>query len=326
MNKELAVNRLQAVKRFVKSLVFLQGFLYGLVLLLVAANSYAFDVVIIKSANIAPYNEAERGFRSEVSARIRTVLIDRPLEEEYLTLNKRLREHPADLLFVIGERALVLSKPFINKVPIVFSYVFDPEKTLGGDVSTLTSVAGVRMTIPPEKQILAFKEAMPSLKSIGIVYDPKKTQPLVERAHAEAKLHGIEVVSRPVVSPKGVVDAVESFKDEVGAILMLPDTTVINAATVRYLLLFSFRQKIPLFGLSEKHVKKGAFLGLAFENEAMGVQAGRLAMNMTKVGAAFDVVIEEPEALDLILNVKTVRKLNVQVRESFIEKVDVEYD
>jgi putative ABC transport system substrate-binding protein len=312
-NKKVSVNR----KIFSQVLLFIIG------ISMLSGNAIAFDILILKSANIAPYNDAEKGFRSQVSARIRTIVIDKSLEEETTSLAKRLDEYPADLLYAIGEKALLLSKQYLNKVPVVFSYVFDPESILGNDIGG--GIAGVRMTIPPEQQLRIFKQAIPSAEKIGIVYDPQKTQSLVDRADAISHELGIRIISRPINSPKEVVEAIESLKGEVDAILMLPDTTFINASTVRFLLLFSFRNKIPLIGLSEKHVKKGAFMGLAFENISMGEQSGRLAMRIAK-GDRHGLTIEEPITLNIVLNMNTAEKLNLNISESFVKRVDIEYN
>lgn len=291
-----------------------------------SVQAYALDVLIVKSANITPYNEAERGFRSGVSARIRTIVLEKSLEEETKEFSEKLGKYPVDLIFAIGDKALTITTPYINKMPLVFAYVFDPESILGARVNNVEAggLAGVRMTVPPENQLQIFKQAVPSARKIGVVYDPAKTQSLVDRANEAAPRLGLEVVARAITSTKEVVDAIESLNN-CDAILMLPDTTVLNAATDKYFLLFSFRNKIPLIGLSEKHVKKGALLGLAFENEAMGEQSGSLAMQIVRGGTADKVTIEEPKKLSVILNANTVKKMDLNIGEDFIKSVNVEY-
>ena len=134
------------------------------------------------------------------------------------------------------------------------------------------------MNVPVEQSIRLFKQLGPNVKRIGVIYNRAKTGYLVRQAQAVAKEQGLELVTREISSPKEVVAALESFQDGIDALWIVPDETVLSQAVVQQMLLFSYRRKIPLLGLSDRHAQMGALFALSFASgEDIGRQAGDLA-------------------------------------------------
>ena len=67
------------------------------------------------------------------------------------------------------------------------------------------------------------------------------------------------------------------MKEKIDVFWMLPDITVITPETVEFLLLFSFKNRIPLLAFSEKYLELGAFMSTGIDPFDMGAQAGEMA-------------------------------------------------
>ena len=111
-----------------------------------------------------------------------------------------------------------------------------------------------------------------------MIYNSARTGYLVKRAQAVAREEGLELVTRQITSPKEVVAALESLQDGIDALWIVPDETILSQAVIQQMLLFSYRRKIPVLGLSDRHAQMGAVFALSFASgEDIGRQAGELA-------------------------------------------------
>ena len=93
-----------------------------------------------------------------------------------------------------------------------------------------------------------------------------------------ARDEGLQLVAREVARPRRSLPALESLQDGIDALWIVPDETILAQAVVQQMLLFSYRRKIPVLGLSDRHAQMGALLSLSFASgEDIGRQAGESA-------------------------------------------------
>jgi len=169
------------------------------------------------------------------------------------------------------------------------------------------------MNIPVEQPFRLFKQLGPHVKRIGVIYNSARTGYLVKRAQAVAREEGLELVTRPITSPKEVVAALESLQDGIDALWILPDETILSQAVIQQMLLFSYRRKIPVLGLSDRHAQMGAVFALSFASGLdIGRQAGELAHAILAGRAVADVPYTTARKVDLTVNLKAAQKLGLE--------------
>ena len=87
------------------------------------------------------------------------------------------------------------------------------------------------------------------------------------------------------------------------------------------MLLFSYRTKVPVVGLSERHAEMGALLSLSFaSSEDIGKQAGEIANRILEGRTAGNIPYTMARQVNLTVNLKAARKLGLQVPKSIIGK------
>ncbi len=128
-----------------------------------------------------------------------------------------------------------------------------------------------------------------------------------------------------VYNREETVNAIKDLEGKIDAIWMVPDTTVVMPFSIKYMLLFSFRNKIPLFGLSDKYVKRGALLAVSFDATDMGRQAGELALQILKKENDENSSLIFARALKLFLNLKTAKIMGLKIPEEMKERADKIY-
>ena len=177
------------------------------------------------------------------------------------------------------------------------------------------------MNVPVEQPIRLFKQLGSQIKRIGVIYNRARTGYLVKRAQVVAREEGLELVTREISSAKDVVAALESFQDGIDALWIVPDETVLSQAVVQQMLLFSYRRKVPLLGLSDRHAQMGALFALSFASgEDIGRQAGELAQAILGGRPAADVPYTNARKLFLMVNLKAAQKLGLEISPAILAR------
>jgi putative tryptophan/tyrosine transport system substrate-binding protein len=284
-----------------------------------ASPAAAARVAVLLSAKVSEYEDALKGFRESNPHQIAAVYdMDGDLDRGRKQLAEIEDKIKPDLIFAVGVWALqaVIARP--PSVPVVYAMVLNPPSVLGADARNVT---GASMNVPVEQPIRLFKQLGPQIKRIGVIFNRNRTGYLVRQAQAVAREEGLELVTREVSSPKDVVAALESLQDGVDALWIVPDETTLSQAVVQQMLLFSYRKKIPLLGLSDRHAQMGALFALSFASgEDIGRQAGELAQAILTGRAASGVPYTNARKVYLTVNLKAAQKLGLEIPQAILTR------
>jgi ABC-type uncharacterized transport system substrate-binding protein len=292
--------------------------LLHVLLAFMASPAAAARVAVIMSSRATEYEEALRGFKGAASHEIAAVYDmdgDPDLGRKYLAeIETKVKP---DLIFAVGIWALqaVVSRP--TSVPVVYAMVLNPPSTIAANAKNVT---GASMNIPVDQSIRLFKQLGPQIKRIGVIFNRNRTGYLVRQAQAVAREQGLELVTREIGSTKEVVKALESFQDGIDALWIVPDETLLSQAVVQQMLLFSYRRKIPLIGLSDHQAQMGALFALSFASEDIGRQAGELAQAILAGRAVTEIPYTNARKLYLTVNLKAAQKLGLEIPQAILAR------
>jgi putative ABC transport system substrate-binding protein len=286
----------------------------------VARPALAADVAILLSANVDEYQRAVKGFKATARHRI---VGEYDMEGDFERGRKILAEIDTktkpDLIFAVGIWALqvVVSQP--TTAPVVFAMVLNPPTIVGG----AKNVTGASMNVPVEDAIRLFKQLGPNIKRIGVIYNQARTGYLVRRADTVARENGLVLVATEIRSSRDAIAALEAMQDGIDALWILPDETILAPTVVQQMLLFSYRKRVPLLGLSESQAQAGALLSLSFASgEDIGRQAGDLANGILAGKAAGELPYTTARQVKLTVNLKAAQKLGMEIPKTVLDKAN----
>ena len=187
---------------------------------LLAQNS----VVVVKSLEAKPYEEAFQGFKEALTGKG-----FQPILQEYAysgsqgdgskILTDLHTQRPA-LIVTLGSAATTLLHRHVQDIPIVFCMVLNP--VASGFVRSMQSsgnnLTGASLDIPTKVQFETLKAVLPSVKTIGVLYNPRETGEVVEPAVKAAAELGLELIASPVTSTDRIPALVESLQKRVDAL------------------------------------------------------------------------------------------------------------
>lgn len=261
------------------------------------------------SEDIAAYREALEGFKHAYKGPV----IDFDMSQAGDKLGELRASHPALVLAVGVHAAKAAAEGFAN-LPVVYCMVLDP--AINGISGS--NVTGVTLAIPVKRQLEAFRQLLPSLNRLGVVFSPGKTGGLIEEARSASAALGVSLVTEPVQRSNQVPDALARLAGKVEGLWLPPDATVVTKDTFRLALELSLARKLPLMVFNSQFVKAGALFALSPDYGASGAEAARLARLVLSGKKPGDIPIE-PARGTLVVNVGTAKTLGLQLPASVLK-------
>jgi putative ABC transport system substrate-binding protein len=297
------------------------GLSLGLLAVYPATQAKEGDIAVLKSHDIDPFNEALEGFTATCDYRV-TEYDLRGSASRTEDVLKRLMATKPRLVLAVGTLAAQAAKEAVHSIPVVFCMVPNPRKySLKGK-----NIAGISLDIPVETQFATYKSLVPTLQSIGTIYDPEKTGTLVEEARDTAKALGIRFFAVSVSSEKQVPAALRSLLGKIDALWMLPDDTVITPESFKFLLLAAFENNLPFLAISDIFVKVGALAALSPDYTDVGRQACQLARQIESGQISLTQVnIVPPAKVNLAINLKAANKIGLTLSPKIIQSASKVY-
>ena len=274
------------------------------------------SVVILSSGNSTPYREVVEGFQRYLEQHHRGALGD------VYTLSDgdrdkaldRLRRDPPSVLLTLGSPATNLALTEVPNVPLVAAMLMGM-----GAVRQAPNATGVSLEFPLETSLTWLRRILPDSRFVGVLYDPTLNEQTVDAAERFASGLQLSLESEVVATPRDLRSAMDQLGRRADVLWGIPDATVLSPQTARQVLLFSFRQKIPMVGLSAEWVKAGALYALERDYPDMGAQAGGLAVKILRGTPPRALPPQTPRLVLYDINLKTAKQLKIALPADVID-------
>lgn len=277
--------------------IILHALLYVLLTIL---PCFAADVLIIADAQLKPVMEVTMGMRKTLHASTRTYSPG----EVHGNLAAILQKEEARVVVALGREALAEALTLPPSVPVIYDMVVTPPAV------SRPNTVGFYMATPAGEYADLVRNHLPGLKRVSVV----GSRPLLNLLAGD--------VSSPL-STHSVNNTVEFVRmvnqlDNADAILLLPDSGIMTATAMEEAYLLSFRRRIPLLGISERHVKEGALLALVVDMVNVGRVIGEYATRALKSGSVGQQTAFPPRKFDLYLNMGIARKMRLNIPDEVV--------
>jgi putative tryptophan/tyrosine transport system substrate-binding protein len=291
--------------------------LLGLVVLLAAASGAGADVVIVRSSDAAPYQQAEATFIRRLTSaqcKVRSVPVKQLANEG---IGSEIST--TDTVVAIGTPAATwLHNQLPEGILLVYCMVSNPEEAglLKG-----SQCWGVAMEVAESEQFKLISEALPSARTVGTLYrsDSVAGRQVLQNFR-DTLPKGWQVEAVAVNDYPNVAAAIDALMDKnVDVVWTSAAFKLYDVAAVRELLVASLRNKVPVWGFSPAFVRAGALLGVGVDPESQATQATDL---IVKLGQSRQSVekSQPPREYQIAINLVVADQLNIQIAEDLLNK------
>jgi putative tryptophan/tyrosine transport system substrate-binding protein len=271
-------------------------------LTLTVSPASAAEIAILKSADVAYYNQAVQGFRETLPTK--TTITEYNLAGNLMRgreIATSLRAAPPDLVLTIGLKAALAAKLELVDAPVVFCLVLNPESH-GLPAANMT---GILMRAPPASQLASIQTLAPRSRRIGLLYDPSRSSALIAESERAARKLSLELITVPVESSSDVPGTLRRVLPIIDLFWLLQDQTVITEDSMDFIVQATLQAKVPMFGFSPTLVQQGALGALVINAKDIGRQAGDLATAILKGGSPPQHPPQDPARPQLALNLNS---------------------
>lgn len=282
----------------------------------------AYEIAILKSSDIAAYNQTVAGLRAEVRETATLTVYD--LEGDVARgkkLARKIRASDAALVIAVGLKAALAAKVELVDIPVIYCMVLDAEKY---DLRA-PNFTGISLRVPIDRQFSTIQALVPKLKHLGVLYDPEKTRLLVEEARRVAARLGFELVEHQVHGEKELPHAIRTLLPKVEGLWLVPDSTVLTEESIRFLLGTALERNVPVIGFSPEFVRNGALAGLSINPEDIGRQAANIAQRILAQPDRAVPMTVSPDRIRLAVNQKTAKYLGLTLPPDIMGRADELY-
>jgi len=105
----------------------------------------------------------------------------------------------------------------------------------------------------------------------------------------------------------------------------VPDSTVLNEESLRFILNTALEERVPVIGFSREFARSGALLCLSVNYADIGRQAGQLSRKLLDGQLSLPMKPWHPERIETSLNLKTAKFLGVQIPRDIEQQADELY-
>lgn len=273
--------------------------------------------VVLVSSNDAPFQKALDGFRAAMAGQ------QIGLDYEVLKLGgdaakantaaQRIKSNNARLVVAMGSLATDAVLREASAVPLVSCMALRTEH-----LNNAPNATGVGLEFPFEVQFQWLQRLLPDATTIGVLYNPAENQKRIKAAAAAAKKAGLKLEAYEVNAPQDVPAALDSLSRRADVLWGLADNLVLSQPIVKNLLLFSFRNNIPLIGPSETWVKAGALYSLDWDFTDLGAQCGEMTQKVIAGAPPNTLPPASPRTVLYSLNLLTARKMRIELPEQVV--------
>ena len=233
-----------------------------------------------------------------------------------------------EVVVVPGERPALAVKAAKPTLPVVMAWSFDPVGNglaaslarPGGNVTGLTWDVGTEQVT---KRLQLFKETVPSISRIALIWDPTFLGVAAYWPHVNAasKALGIETYSVEVRTQSDVTAALEGVrKNRPGALFVWGGPA--TSARYKQITEFAIQERLPAFAASTPEVDRGYLMAYSVNVLDLYRRAAGFVDRIFKGAKPGDLPIEQPTKFELVVNLKTARAIGLAIPPSILLRAD----
>ena len=274
-------------------------------------------ITILMTQQSDTYQDVRKGFQQYLEKKGIAVDYDirnfeGPVQKTDMVLQAMKATHPS-LVFTLGSPATEAVIREVQNIPIIAGMIMNE-----AELTKAKNATGIVLEFPLQTHISWIKKLLPDKKTIGALFNSRENTATIEQARRIIEDSGLTFYSKRVETPQELPDALDSLPGNADVLWGLTDSVVFSPETVKGILLFSFRNRIPFVGLSTSWVKAGAVYALDRDYVDIGVQCGELAEQVLKGVKIHTLKPQSPRKVLYALNLTSTNHMHLNFSDGVI--------
>lgn len=246
------------------------------------------------------------GVAADIQLAVRSQVKEYAVSEIRGRLGAIVEREAAEVVVALGADAVHEALRLPPSIAVVYGLVVVPPR------SGRANVTGVYMSPPVSEYVTMVRRYFPSLTRMSVVGSQAMLRSLLVDDHTQVAAYSVGSSTELVVAVNRLADT--------RSLLLLPDSNLLTAPVMSNVYLFSFRNNIPVLGISEANVKQGSLFALVFDPKVVSRQIGEKVQTILNGGDAGEIPDSSPRRYNLYINSKTAQKMGVQIPDEMLKR------
>ena len=240
-------------------------------------------------------------------------------------INNKFIAQKADIIVAVGTLPAQNAAKYAleNKTKLLFSSVTDP---VGADLTyenaLKNNITGVSNFVPLEPQLDIFRQILPDIKNLGIIFNAGESNSvsIVNKLEKSCPNFGIKLIKQSITNSSQAHQAAIKLSSLVDAIFISNDNTALSS--LQTIIKAAKEANIPVFVSDTDAVKLGALAALGPNQYQVGYQTGKIVSLVLSGKNMSDMPIEFPKNTELFLNIDTAKELKLNFTDTLLKQAN----
>ncbi len=179
--------------------------------------------------------------------------------------------------------------------------------------------SGIYMDQPMARRFSLLRAALPQTKSVGVLISNESPQLAAAKQLSSASGYRLHI--QTVATPDHLASSLSALLADSDVLLVLPDAEIYRSDTIRNILLESYRQQVPMIGLSQNYVRAGALCAVYSTPLQIAEQTARVVAQFAKTGKLPD--YQYPHEFEVSVNTQVARSLGLTIKSAEQLRIEI---
>ena len=295
---------------------------------------YSIGIVSLGNIEIVEINGLRDGLKDAGYIEGKNLLLAVEIAKNYEGLRPVVQsyiEKQFDVIVSTGASAPLVAKEFTQHIPIVFIGGADPiqvglVKSMARPEGNITGIARYRDTEIYGKRLEVFKEAVPSLRRVTVLYNARGENPThfasLRLLQKIAPKLGVTIIEKPIKIVSEMEKAISGISRDTTDGLFPICATIFRDLT-KNMAETASQRKVALSGCSPLVVTDyGALLYYGSDNYRLGQRGAWYVDRILKGSKPQDLPVEVPSYFEMIINLKTAKQVGLTIPSNVLARAN----
>ena len=240
-------------------------------------------------------------------------------------------EKKFDVIIAMGATAPLIAKDLTQEIPIVFVGASDPiasglVKSTARPEANVTGVASATDVEMQGKRLEVFKEAVPTLRRVAVLYNARGENPGHAKRLASvqkvATALGLKLIEKPVKSAADIERALASVsKDNTDGLFVICSSLFRDP--IKKMAAVAIQKRLALAGCRVPDVtEQGSLLSYGADRYRIGHRGAWYVDRILKGTKPQDLPVEAPTHFELIIDLKTAKQIGLTIPPNVLARAN----
>jgi ABC-type uncharacterized transport system substrate-binding protein len=263
----------------------------------------------------------------------KNLVLEIPAKESYEELRpvaKAFVEKKYNLIVSFGATSTLIAKELTQEIPILFVGVADPMgaglvKSFSRPEANVTGVTGRTDFEMNGKRLEIFKEAVPTLQRVAVLYNARGENPTHTKSLAlvqkVAPTLGLKLAEKPIKSSADIEEALSSVSKRTADGLFLICATLFRDQNKR-IASVAIQKRLAFMGCEANATEIAGLLGYSSDSYRVGHRGAWYVDRLLKGTKPQDLPVETPTSFELIINLKNAKQIGLTIPPNVLARAD----